>query len=156
MPRLTHPAPREIIASTIAELGLPFAFAEQPRDTFLAHVGHQSLRISSSSAAIVLTTGRADGSIEIATLADMGSAPAEIRAAVLALHIAPEGYVALPLHEVTAAGLCRHCDDLPGPFANYAEYVEHFWAYEYEGDRGHAPGSRAVFDYVAHSCDRYR
>lgn len=46
---------------------------------------------------------------------------------------------------------CIHCGGT-NVWATYAEYVEHFWAHEYEGDSWHAPDDEADFDRTFSLC----
>lgn len=64
-------------------------------------------------------------------------------------------WVELPAHEFPVPyAFCVHCGEpqQPSSFLTYEEYVEHFYANEYEGDPGHAPESREDFEYVRDSC----
>lgn len=60
----------------------------------------------------------------------------------------------LPAHEVPVPfAFCIHCGEPQlGTFVTYEQYTDHFWAFEYEGEPGHAPEDREDFEYVRDSC----
>ena len=58
-------------------------------------------------------------------------------------YIIPEGCVALAPHIRDASGQCTLCHTRP-IWGSYQEYVDHFYAFEYEGDRHHVPDSELL------------
>lgn len=64
----------------------------------------------------------------------------------------PDGYVALPAHEIDPASeTCRHCA-APAEAETYAEYLEHWFRYEYEGEPSHGPRSEERHAYLVGTC----
>lgn len=67
----------------------------------------------------------------------------------------PEGMVDLPAHEFNAEGVCKYCryDRAHSiGYGDYDEYVDEFWANIYEGERGHRPMERDLFEWIENSC----
>ncbi len=64
------------------------------------------------------------------------------------LNIAP-----LPMHVMSVeTHECVHCGEAP-IWNTYAEYVEYFFAYEYEGDRWHAPDEQEEWEIFTAACN---
>lgn len=64
----------------------------------------------------------------------------------------PDGYVALPAHEIDPASeTCRHCA-APAEPETYDEYLEHWFRYEYEGEPSHGPRDEDLHAYLVGTC----
>lgn len=63
-----------------------------------------------------------------------------------------KGYVNAPLHVMRISDrACVFCGE--GPiWTTYEEYVDHFYKYEYEGERHHVPGEEGDYYLVASLC----
>ncbi|QPX62672.1 hypothetical protein SEA_XITLALLI_27 [Microbacterium phage Xitlalli] len=68
----------------------------------------------------------------------------------------PEFLAPLPLHVMSiATHACVFCGE--GPiWSSYEEYREHFYAYEWEGERYHAPSDPEKYYLVASLCTAVR
>lgn len=67
----------------------------------------------------------------------------------------PRGMVDLPAHEFNEAGVCKYCRynrANEGGWASYDDYVDDFWATIYEGEPGHKPQGRELFEWLEASC----
>lgn len=58
----------------------------------------------------------------------------------------------LPAHVLDiATRRCVYCGEAP-VFASYADYLDNFWRYEYEGDRYHAPDDEDHYTVITSLC----
>lgn len=67
----------------------------------------------------------------------------------------PNGMVDLPAHEFNAAGVCVHCryDRVHDQsWESYDAYVDYFWESVWEGERGHKPQGRELYEWLEASC----
>lgn len=63
----------------------------------------------------------------------------------------PEGYVDLPAHSYGEDGRCTACGK-ERPSETYEQYVQWFYAEEWEGEEGHGPRDEEMFTYLNATC----
>lgn len=65
-----------------------------------------------------------------------------------------EQYVELPGHIFDiATHTCIYCGEDP-LWDSYEAYVEHFYTFEYEGDRWHAPQEQGHWEFLSSTCNK--
>jgi hypothetical protein len=65
--------------------------------------------------------------------------------------VVPEGYVDLGPHQFNAAGICELCG-AEKTTETYEEYVNEWYASEWEGERFHVPMDEVTWAYIRISC----